>query len=57
MPLYTYFCKQCDEKKERIVSISVRDNVYCDICEMNMQRLLDTPGMVWSPTRNNGHSF
>jgi putative FmdB family regulatory protein len=57
MPLYTYFCKKCNKENEKIVSIEKRDNVYCGVCEMNMQRLLDTPGMVWSPTRNNGHSF
>jgi putative FmdB family regulatory protein len=57
MPIYTYFCKHCNREQEKITSISVRDNIFCTDCEMKMDRLLDTPGMVWSPTRNNGHSF
>jgi len=57
MPIYTYFCKHCNKEQEKIASISVRDNIFCIVCEMKMDRLLDTPGMVWSPTRNNGHSF
>jgi putative FmdB family regulatory protein len=57
MPIYTYFCNKCDKETEKIVSISARDNACCDVCEVEMERMLDTPGMVWSPTRNNGHSF
>lgn len=57
MPLYTYYCKDCNINTERIVKIDVRDGQSCAECGGALVRNLDTPGMVWSPTRNNGYSF
>lgn len=56
MPLYTYYCKVCDNDLELIVSISSRDMQMCDNCGYQLLRNIDRPGMVWSPTRNGGYS-
>lgn len=56
MPLYTYYCKVCDNDLELIVSISARDGQMCDNCGYQLLRNIDRPGMVWSPTRNGGYS-
>ena len=57
MPLYTYYCQACDSDKERIISISKRDKQYCEECGYSLVRNIDSPGMVWSPTRNGGYSL
>lgn len=56
MPAYTYSCKTCDEIVEKIVSIERRDMVKCSKCQSKLVRKIDRPGLVWSPTRNGGHS-
>jgi putative FmdB family regulatory protein len=57
MPLYTYGCINCDTDVELICNISVRDNQMCELCGNRLIRHIDRPGMVWSPTRNNGYSL
>lgn len=57
MPLYTYVCMSCDTDLELIVSIADRDSQRCEECGYNLVRSIDRPGMVWSPTRNNGYSL
>ena len=56
MPMYTYFCKECKVKKVKIASIRERDYQSCDECESVLSRKIDSPGRVWSPTRNGGTS-
>lgn len=57
MPTYTYKCQDCDIIRELLVKVDDRDKQTCDKCKMELKRMLDKPGMVWSPTRNNGYSF
>jgi putative FmdB family regulatory protein len=58
MPLYTYQCKDCTLIIERRVAMEDRNQQQkCDACGGYLSRKLDKPGMVWSPTRNNGYSF
>ena len=57
MPLYTYSCINCDTDIELMCSISLRDDQMCDACGARLLRLIDRPGMVWSPTRNGGYSL
>lgn len=58
MPTYTYTCKDCTITIEKRVKMENRnDEAYCDACGGILSRKLDRPGMVWSPTRNNGYSF
>lgn len=56
MPLYTYYCVNCDDNVEILCKISERDEQYCLQCESKLERAIDRPGMVWSPTRNGGYS-
>lgn len=57
MPTYSYSCMACDENFERLlVKIDERDDQRCKKCSRWLQRGIDRPGLVWSPTRNNGHS-
>jgi putative FmdB family regulatory protein len=57
MPIYTYYCKVCDNDLEIISKISDRDEQRCEDCGYRLVRNLDRPGMVWSPTRNGGYSL
>jgi putative FmdB family regulatory protein len=57
MPLYTYFCNNCKEDVEVLCKIEDRDRQPCPTCKLRMERGLDRPGMVWSPTRNGGYSL
>jgi putative FmdB family regulatory protein len=58
MPIYSYKCKKCELTVERFVKMEDRDTAQkCDACGGSLSRGLDKPGMVWSPTRNNGYSF
>lgn len=57
MPLYTYYCNNCDKDTEMIISISARDEQMCEECGYRLVRNIDKPGMVWSPTRNGGYSL
>lgn len=57
MPTYTYKCADCDIIRELLVKVDDRDKQVCNECKKNLKRMLDKPGMVWSPTRNNGYSF
>lgn len=56
MPIYTYSCKTCDETVEKTVAMERRDMVKCFKCNSKLVRKIDKPGLVWSPTRNGGHS-
>lgn len=57
MPTYTYSCDTCNVTVEKIIKMEDRDNAVCNDCGNVLRRGLDRPGMVWSPTRNNGYSF
>lgn len=56
MPIYSYSCLECDIDFEKITGLDQRDSVICDKCGYRATRKIDRPGMVWSPTRNGGHS-
>lgn len=56
MPMYSYGCLVCDRDFEKIVDLNSRDSVLCDKCGNRAIRKIDRPGLVWSPTRNGGHS-
>jgi putative FmdB family regulatory protein len=56
MPIYTYYCPACDTDHEKMIAMQNRDDAQCDKCGYRMIRGIDRPGMVWSPTRNGGHS-
>ena len=55
MPIYTYSCKTCDKTMEKTVAMERRDMLKCE-CGSKLVRKIDKPGLVWSPTRNGGHS-
>lgn len=58
MPIYTFKCKDCTITVEKRVKMEERnDAIKCDACGGSLSRQLDRPGMVWSPTRNNGYSL
>jgi putative FmdB family regulatory protein len=57
MPTYTYRCLDCDIISELMSKIEDRDQQSCYECKKALKRMLDKPGMVWSPTRNSGYSF
>ena len=56
MPIYTYYCNTCDKQHEQMMPIELRDSIVCPSCGYRLIRKIDRPGMVWSPTRNGGHS-
>lgn len=56
MPIYTFYCAECREKKTRMCKIDDRNQQQCEKCDKKMIRKVDFPGSVWSPTRNGGHS-
>ena len=56
MPTYTYGCKKCDIRLEVNCKMDDRDNQDCEHCGTLLIRGLDSPGLVWSPTRNGGYS-
>jgi putative FmdB family regulatory protein len=51
MPLYTFTCMECDESHELMLKIEERDNAICPGCGIRLIRNIDSPGMVWAPTR------
>ena len=55
MPMYTYHCSKCDTRQEQMLSIPYRDEAYCIECGFPVTRLVDAPGMVWSPTKSGGN--
>ena len=57
MPIYTYMCTSCNVESALLVKIEDRNNQECSVCSKKLERKIDAPGMVWSPTRNGGHSF
>lgn len=50
MPTYSYYCRKCDQKKERLSKIADRDMQRCENCNNYLDRGIDSPGMVWAPT-------
>jgi predicted nucleic acid-binding Zn ribbon protein len=57
MPIYSYYCMAEDRLYELIqIPIDKRDDQVCRKCGSRLVRQHDLPGMVWSPTRNGGHS-
>lgn len=57
MPIYTYQCIECNVETTLIAKIEERNDQQCSTCGNKLNRKIDAPGMVWSPTRNGGHSF
>ena len=51
MPLYTFTCIKCDNSHEVILKIEERDSAICQDCGISLVRNIDSPGMVWAPTR------
>lgn len=57
MAMYTYYCQTCDDLKELIqIPMEARDRQDCRNCGHKLVRQWDLPGLVYSPTRNGGHS-
>lgn len=56
MPNYDFACLVCDADFEKNVSYENIDNVFCETCGHRAKRVYSFKGLVWSPTRNNGHS-
>ena len=56
MPIYTYTCVYCNVIAEKMIPMIQRDQQTCTACGHQMIRGIDRPGLVWSPTRNNGYS-
>ncbi len=54
MPTYSYSCTHCDEKSERLVPIIDRDEQLCNVCFVELKRLIDRPGAVWAPSSSSG---
>lgn len=56
MPTYSFVCLDCDEQFDKNVSYESIDSVICNKCGYRTKRVYSFTGLVWSPTRNNGHS-
>ena len=58
MPTYTFVCLEHDISQEENLKIDNRDTTFipCPKCANRMIRAIDRPGLVWSPSRNGGHS-
>lgn len=57
MAMYSYYCEQCDAMYELLmIPMEQRDSQACRKCGHKLVRQWDLPGLVWSPTRNGGHS-
>lgn len=56
MPNYDFACLVCDEDFEKNVPYDEIDKIICEKCGYNAKRVYTFNGLVWSPTRNNGHS-
>lgn len=55
MPIYDYYCEECKGIISRNVSVIFREDQTCD-CGRELKRQWSFQGVVWSPTRNGGHS-
>lgn len=42
MPLYEYFCSNCQEKSERFVTYGKRLEQFCDTCNTKLQKLISS---------------
>lgn len=49
MPIYTYECSSCQERKELNVKIADRDRQRC-ICKKELKRVITFTGIVFAPT-------
>jgi len=56
MPTYTFACLQCDKDFDKNTPYDQIDQVICEYCGYRTRRVYSFTGLVWSPTRNNGHS-
>lgn len=56
MPVYTYECRNCDKKINKMSPMDKRDEQVCDVCSTDLERKIVFTGSVWSPTRNGGMS-
>ena len=53
MPIYDYFCGECNELQEHNVKIEERENQYCE-CGNSLDRQITFKGAVFSDTANGG---
>jgi putative FmdB family regulatory protein len=56
MPTYEFACLACDTDFEKNVPYEDVDKILCEVCGHRAKRVYSFTGIVWSPTRNNGHS-
>jgi putative FmdB family regulatory protein len=56
MPTYTFSCVACHNEFDKNVSHNDIESVMCDACGYRTKRIYSFTGIVWSPTRNSGHS-
>ena len=56
MPTYTFACLGCDKQFEKNVPYAQVNQIICEECGYRTKRIYSFTGIVWSPTRNNGHS-
>ena len=43
VPLYTYYCPKCGNKKDILVGISDADNQLCPQCDIKMDKVPTAP--------------
>jgi hypothetical protein len=56
MPTYTFACLDCDKEFDKNTSYEKINEVICESCGYRTRRVYSFTGIVWSPTRNSGHS-
>jgi len=56
MPTYEFICMACNNDFDKNVSYNDIENVVCEKCGYQAKRMYSFTGLVWSPTRNSGHS-
>jgi len=56
MPTYSFACLGCDGEFDKNVPYEKVNQVMCDKCGYRTKRIYSFTGIVWSPTRNSGHS-
>ncbi len=54
MPLYTYFCNECEKNTEMNIQIALRDDIHLCQCGTELKRKIDRPGAVYAPTSKKG---
>lgn len=42
MPVYDYQCSKCSDIEEKVHSIHISEDYYCDLCGANMKKVILT---------------